>query len=102
MPRRISDSQAFRQPSFWKLLWHLPKLIRLLGRLMKDSRVPIWGKLIFVLSIVYFFMPIDLIPDLLFPIIGEVDDVVILLFGMRYLLHQTPPTILEEHLAQIG
>jgi uncharacterized membrane protein YkvA (DUF1232 family) len=102
MPSRLSNSQALRQPSFWKLLWHLPKLIRLIGRLFKDSRVPFAGKLVFILCIVYFISPIDLIPDLLFPIIGEIDDVAILLFGARYLLRQTPPTVLEEHLAQIG
>ncbi len=102
MPSRFSNSQSLRQPSFWKLLWHLPKLIRLIGRLFRDSRVPLAGKLIFVLTIVYFISPIDLIPDLLFPFVGYVDDVGILLFGMRNLLQQTPPTVLEEHLAQIG
>jgi uncharacterized membrane protein YkvA (DUF1232 family) len=102
MHTRFSNSQALRQPSFWKLLWHLPKLIRLIGRLFKDSRVPVAGKLVFILTIVYFISPIDLIPDLLFPFVGYVDDVGILLFGMRNLLRQTPPTVLEEHLAQIG
>src|SRR5574341_1347279 len=102
MPHRLTDSEALRQPSLWKLLWHLPKLIRLLGRLFKDSRVPISGKLIFILSCAYFLWPIDLIPELIFPLVGVVDDVAILLFGLRFLLRQTPPRILEEHLAQIG
>jgi uncharacterized membrane protein YkvA (DUF1232 family) len=102
MPSRLSNSEALHQPSFWKLLWHLPKFIRLIGRLFKDSRVPFAGKLVFILSIVYFISPIDLIPDFLFPIIGEIDDVAILLLGARYLLKQTPPNVLEEHLAQIG
>lgn len=105
MPNRFSNSQALRQPSFWKLLWHLPKLVRLIGRLFKDSRVPFFGKVIFILSIVYVISPIDVIPDLLFPIIGIIsyaDDLTILLFGMRYMFRQTPPTVLEEHLAQIG
>ncbi|MDZ7288522.1 MAG: DUF1232 domain-containing protein [candidate division KSB1 bacterium] len=102
MPNRISSSNAIRQPSFWKLLLHLPKLVRLVGRLMKDSRVPLAGKVLFVLSIVYFIVPIDLIPELFLPLIGQVDDVAILLFGLRYLLNQTPPNILEDHLAEIG
>ena len=31
-------------PSFWKLLQHLPRLARLTWRLMKDPRVPLAGK----------------------------------------------------------
>jgi len=102
MPTRLSDSSALRRPSFWKLVWHLPKLIRLVGRLLRDSRVPIFGKIVFALSIVYLFSPIDLIPDFILPIIGYMDDLAIVLAGLRFLLRQTPTNVLEEHLAQIG
>jgi uncharacterized membrane protein YkvA (DUF1232 family) len=102
MPPRLSNSQALRQPSFWKLLWHLPKLIRLVGRLFRDSRVPIFGKIVVIMSIVYLLSPLDLIPDFLIPIVGEIDDIAIILAGLRFLLRQTPPNVLEEHLAQIG
>ena len=102
MPNRFSNSNALRQPSLWKLLLHLPKLIRLIGRLFKDSRVPFSGKLVFVFSCAYLLWPIDLISEWIFPLIGVVDDVAVMLFGLQYLLRQTPPNILEEHLAQLG
>ncbi|MCG3121102.1 MAG: hypothetical protein ALAOOOJD_04056 [bacterium] len=102
MPSNISGSPAWRQPSFWKLVWNLPKLVRLLGRLFRDARVPAFGKLVFVASIAYLISPIDLIPDFLFPILGQLDDLGMLLAGLRYLLNRTPPNILEEHLAEIG
>jgi uncharacterized membrane protein YkvA (DUF1232 family) len=102
MPSRLSNSSALRQPSFWKLLWNLPKLLRLIGRLFRDARVPVFGKIVFILSIAYLISPIDLIPDFLIPFIGEMDDLAVLLAAMRFLLRQAPPNVLEEHLAQIG
>jgi len=102
MPNTFSNSSALRQPSFWKLIWHLPKLIRLVGRLFRDARVAVSGKVVFILSIIYVISPIDLIPGFLFPVIGQMDDLAILLAGLRFLLHQAPPNVIEEHLAQIG
>ncbi len=86
-------------PSFWKLLQHLPRLARLTWRLMKDPRVPLAGKAVFCLGIAYVLWPVDLVPDLLTPIIGSFDDVALLLVSLRYLLHRTPPEVLQEHLA---
>ncbi len=100
MPLRTT-SKALRDPSFWRLLLHLPKTARLAVRLLKDSRVPINGKLIFGLALAYLISPLDLIPDFVFPIVGHMDDLGILLAGVKYLMRQTPPPILEEHLAQI-
>jgi uncharacterized membrane protein YkvA (DUF1232 family) len=97
----ISDSSALRRPSFWKLIWHLPKLIRLVGRLLRDSRVPRLGKIVFFLSCAYVIWPIDLIADFFFPI-GEIDDIAVVLAGLKFLFRQTPPSILDEHLAEIG
>lgn len=102
MPNSFSNSPAWRQPSFWKLVVNLPKLIRLLGRLFRDARVPAFGKLVFVASVMYLISPLDLIPDFLFPILGQMDDLGMLLAGLRYLLNRTPSNVLEEHLEQIG
>jgi uncharacterized membrane protein YkvA (DUF1232 family) len=101
MPHRTLGSKAMRHPSFWRLLLRLPQLLRLIGRLFRDHRVPVSGKLVFVLSIAYFLMPFDLIPDFIQPLIGHIDDIAVLLAGLRFLLRQTPPNLLEEHLAQI-
>ena len=100
MPLRAS-SKVLRDPSFWRLLMHLPKTARLVVRLLKDSRVPVGGKLVVGLALAYLVSPLDLIPDFVFPIIGHLDDLGVLLAGVRYLIRQTPPPILEEHLAQI-
>lgn len=88
-------------PSFWQMLRHLPKLVRLILRLIRDRRVPVLGKIIFFFGIAYTIWPVDLIPDLLMPVIGSVDDVIVLLLCARYLFYRTPPAVLQEHLSAL-
>ena len=45
-------------------LMFLPNMVVLLGRLLKDARVPTAEKALFVAAIVYVISPIDLIPDI--------------------------------------
>ena len=45
----------------------LPNMVVLLGRLLKDSRVPTAEKALFAAAIVYVISPLDLIPDV-FPV----------------------------------
>ncbi|MEJ2247909.1 MAG: DUF1232 domain-containing protein, partial [Acidobacteriota bacterium] len=89
-------------PLFWRLLLHLPKLARLVLRLLKDKRVPLSGKIVFCLSIAYWIWPLDLIPALLQPVIGTFDDVALLLVGLRYLFYKTPAAVLQEHLSALN
>jgi uncharacterized membrane protein YkvA (DUF1232 family) len=102
MPLRGSSTAVWRRPSLWKLLWKLPSLIRLVRRLLLDSRVPIAGKLVFGLCVAYVLWPIDLIPDFVLPVLGQIDDVAVLLGGVKFLLNQTSPAVLEEHLENIS
>jgi len=88
-------------PSFWRLLWHLPRLARLVLRLLKDSRVPVMGKMVFSLGVFYVIWPVDLIPALLLPVVGSFDDVAVLLVCLRYLFYRTPPAVLAEHLSAL-
>ena len=89
-------------PSFWRLLPHLPKFIRLVGRLLKDGRVPFSGKIVFALGVAYVAWPLDLIPDFLVPVAGSLDDVALLLVCLRQLFYRTPPAVMQEHLSQLA
>jgi uncharacterized membrane protein YkvA (DUF1232 family) len=102
MPLRLDRVAAWRRPSFWKLLLRLPSLIKLVWRLLSDGRVPIFAKLVLGLCVAYVLWPFDLIPDVVIPLLGQIDDVAILLGGVKFLLNQTPPAVLEEHLAKIS
>ena len=71
---------------------------RLLWRLLRDRRVPLWVKVILPVLVVYLAMPLDIIPDFL-PVIGHLDDLLVLLVGVSLLVRFTPVTVLEEHVA---
>ncbi len=47
------------------MLMFLPNMVKLLGNLLSDSRVPVVNKALFAGAILYVFMPLDFIPDIL-------------------------------------
>lgn len=80
----------------------LPRYVRLYIRLMKDPRVPLWPKLTMVGAFAYLISPFDFIPDLLLPVIGQVDDLLVLGLMFRYLVRSSPPEVVAEHMAEIS
>jgi uncharacterized membrane protein YkvA (DUF1232 family) len=65
----------------------------------KDQRVP-WYARIFIISLLgYAFSPIDLIPDFV-PVLGYLDDLVLLPLGILLAIKLIPPAVLEESRAQ--
>lgn len=74
----------------------LPNMARLLGRLLRDVRVPSAEKALFVAAIVYFVMPVDLIPDI-FPFIGQVDDIYVIALTLLRLINRTDESIVRQH-----
>jgi uncharacterized membrane protein YkvA (DUF1232 family) len=79
----------------------LIKQARLAWRLWNDGRVPGWVKLIPVAGLLYLLSPIDLIPDLMLPGLGEVDDVVLLLLALKAFVDLSPPGVVREHLEEL-
>lgn len=77
-------------------LMFLPNMVTLLGRLLKDTRVPTAEKALFVAAIVYFISPIDLIPDI-FPFIGQVDDIYVIALTLLRLVNRTDERVVREH-----
>ncbi|MBX3245399.1 MAG: DUF1232 domain-containing protein [Acidobacteria bacterium] len=77
-------------------LMFLPNMVILLGRLLKDSRVPTTEKALFLAAIVYVISPIDLIPDI-FPFIGQVDDIYMVALSLLRLVNRTDETVVREH-----
>ncbi len=71
--------------------------VKLLVRLIRDRRVSFWLKLIPLAGVVYLVSPIQLIPDLLLPVIGEVDDVAILYLTNALFVELAPKNVVREH-----
>ncbi|WP_246072962.1 YkvA family protein [Paenibacillus dokdonensis] len=61
----------------------------------KDPRVPWYAKLFAVCVVAYAFSPIDLIPDFI-PILGYLDDLVIVPLGITIALKMIPIVVLDE------
>ncbi len=77
-------------------LMFLPNMVMLLGRLIKDARVPNAEKALFLAAIVYVISPIDLIPDV-FPFIGQVDDIYVVTLTLLRLINRTDETVVRQH-----
>lgn len=67
--------------------------IKLIVRLMADSRVSPLLKLLPIGSLLYFF-----VPDLA---IGPIDDVAVVWLGSYLFVELCPPEVVEEHLAAL-
>lgn len=61
----------------------------------KHPKVPIYVKLIAILVIGYALSPIDLIPDFI-PVLGYLDDIILVPLGISLVLKLIPSDILEE------
>ena len=74
----------------------LPNMVMMLGRMLKDSRVPTAEKALFLAAIVYVVSPLDFIPDV-FPFIGQVDDIYVVALTLLRLINRTDASIVREH-----
>lgn len=61
----------------------------------KDPRVPWYAKLFAALVVAYAFSPIDLIPDFI-PILGYLDDLIIVPLGITLALKMIPQPVIAE------
>ena len=77
-------------------LMFLPNMVLLLGRLLKDARVPTAEKALFAAAIVYVISPLDFIPDV-FPFIGQVDDLYVVALVLLRLVNRSDETVVRQH-----
>src|SRR5215510_13084224 len=64
----------------------------------RDPRTPWYAKAIAACVVAYALSPIDLIPDFI-PVIGYLDDLVIVPLGIALVLKLIPAEIMAEHRA---
>lgn len=73
----------------------LPACATTARRLRKDPRVPRRAKLAVAIAGLWVLSPIDLIPEFL-PVIGPLDDIVVVALALRYAARRTPPEALID------
>ncbi len=93
-PGKISKKES--KGRMKNLLLFLPNMFTLLGRLIKDSRVPLTEKTLFAGAIFYVIMPLDFIPDVI-PFVGQIDDVYLVALTLLRLINRTDESVVREH-----
>jgi uncharacterized membrane protein YkvA (DUF1232 family) len=75
---------------------------RLVWRLIQDARVPGWVKVgIPLLIALYFFSPVDFIPDFILGL-GQLDDLGVILLGLSLIIRLSPREVVDEHRYALG
>ena len=69
-------------------------------RVLRDERTPLPAKLFLGLAVGYLCMPFDLIPDFI-PVLGHLDDVVIVPALVYAALRLIPQELVAEHRANV-
>jgi uncharacterized membrane protein YkvA (DUF1232 family) len=78
------------------LLMFLPNMLRLLGRLLTDAKVPTADKALFAAAIIYVIVPLDFIPDV-FPFIGQIDDIYLVALTLLRLINRSDESVVRQH-----
>ena len=74
--------------------------LRAIAGAMRDPRTPWAARVLALLILAYAASPIDLIPDFI-PILGLLDDLVLVPLGIALLLRLIPAHVLAEHRAPV-
>lgn len=65
----------------------------------RDPRVPWRAKVVAGITVAYVLSPIDLIPDFI-PVLGYLDDLVLVPLGLALAIRLISPSLLAEHRAE--
>lgn len=76
--------------------------IKLILRLIGDRRVSFWLKIIPVAGLMYLVSPLDIVPDIALPVLGELDDAAILWLTNYLFIELCPPEIVQEHVKALS
>jgi uncharacterized membrane protein YkvA (DUF1232 family) len=82
---------ASRAPIYGRLIWAL----------IRDERTPIARKALLAGALGYLVLPGDLIPDRI-PLIGGLDDLVVIVLAVDLFLDGVPSEVLGEKLEELG
>jgi uncharacterized membrane protein YkvA (DUF1232 family) len=82
-----------------RLVVKLPTYARVIWGIVRDPRTPIALKGVLVAALAYVVMPVDLVPDAI-PILGQADDLTVLLLVLDLFIQNAPAEVRAEHMAR--
>lgn len=83
-----------------KLLTSLPDYGRLILRLYRDARVPLWLKMAGLAAAVLIVSPLDPFADI--PFLGMLDDAALIMLAAKAFMALAPATVVAEHRLALG
>ncbi len=89
-------SSTSRYLRMGRLVIKLPMYARVVWGIVRDPRTPIGLKGMLAAALAYVVFPVDLIPDAI-PILGQADDLTVLLLVLDIFIQNAPPEVREEH-----
>ncbi len=76
--------------------------LKLIMRLMGDKRVSAFAKIIPVGAFAYLLLPADLVPNIVLPFVGMLDDAAVLWLGSYVFTELCPPEVVAEHMKELA
>ena len=74
---------------------------RLSWRLVRDPRTPMRHKVLLAAAVALILSPINWIPNFI-PVLGQMEDLALLLLALNIFLRQVPPELRLEHETALG
>jgi len=93
----MKEKRELTIPSQGGVFRDLVMRVRLILRLLGDRRVSAWLKIIPIAGLLYLISPLDLIPDIALPVLGELDDAAVLWLTNYLFVELCPPNVVQEH-----
>lgn len=93
------DTKSGKASQFSDIIFFAPDLFHLLTKMMLDNRIDKKSKSMIGAGILYFFAPIDFLPELIVGPGGFADDVVVAVFIVNTLLNKFPHELVAQHWA---
>lgn len=87
---------AGRRTHAKELAMLLPNLLSLLRGLIRDPRLGRLDKSLLIVAVAWVASPIDLIPEFI-PVLGPLDDVVVVALILRRLVRRAGPDVVTDH-----
>jgi uncharacterized membrane protein YkvA (DUF1232 family) len=92
----VNLSSSTRYLRMARLVVKLPTYARVVWGIMRDPRTPLGLKGMLAAALAYVVFPIDLVPDAI-PILGQADDLTVLLLVLDLFIQNAPPEVRNEH-----
>jgi uncharacterized membrane protein YkvA (DUF1232 family) len=95
----MNTSGRWRYLRLARLVWKLPTYARTVWGIVRDPRTPLPLKALLAAGLAYVVVPIDLVPDAI-PILGQADDLTVLLLVLDMFIANAPAEVRQEHAAR--